>query len=67
MNEVLQILIDCWKWDVAFYSQGWVYCWLLVPAMAYAPFMLIKWILLTCPLWLPFSIIFGSIKIGVRK
>ena len=67
MSDIFQILIDCWKWDIWFYSQPWVYYCLLIPAIMYIPFMLAKWALLTCPVWLPLSMIFGSFKISRKK
>lgn len=69
LNEICQILLSCWKWDIWWYSQPWVYYPLFIPAVCYIPFMLIKWTLLTCPLWLPVTIIIKSIMLpfGMRR
>lgn len=59
--KILEVLSDQWVFDVQMMSHWWF--WLLViPAMFYLPFMVLKWLLLTCPVWLPLSIIFNSLR-----
>jgi hypothetical protein len=37
-------------WDVVQFSQPWLYWWLLIPAMFFTIFFILKWTLLTLPL-----------------
>jgi hypothetical protein len=53
MNELLQIYIELLKWDIAVMSQPWMYVWFFVPIICFIPFFLVKWTLLTAPIWLP--------------
>ncbi len=62
MDEILTILIDQWKYDVAVMSQPWMYYWLLVPIMAYVAFFFVKWAVLMAPVWLPFACIVRAWK-----
>jgi hypothetical protein len=64
MKEVLDAyvrkLYELFLYDTEVMSQSWMY-WCVVPIVVYAVFFLIKWTLLTAPLWLPVSLAFGSI------
>ena len=66
LNEILRILIDQWKFDIDTLSNPWMYVPLLIPVMFYVPFMMFKWMLITCPIWIPFSLIAGIIA-SLRK
>ena len=61
MNKVLDALAEQWLYDVSVLSQGWV-MWLVFPAMLYFMFMIVKWLALTLPVWLPSVIILGAWK-----
>lgn len=62
MNEVFQILLSCWKFDIMVFSKWWLYAPFLIPAMFYLAFFFVKWIVLTAPAWLPIAIIAGVCK-----
>lgn len=59
MNEIVEVLVDQWLYDVSVLSQPWV-LWTVFPALIYFAFMIAKWCVLTLPVWLPFVIIRGS-------
>jgi len=62
MNNLTQTLYDLWKYDIEVFSKGWLYYWLLIPAIAYTAFFFLKWTVITAPVWLPVYIITGSFK-----
>lgn len=68
MDRILKILIDQWEYDIAVMSQPWMYYWLLVPIVCYVFFFLLKWTLLTAPVWLPLSLVFKSfVRVNVVR
>lgn len=72
MNEILEKiaikLYDLWIYDLEVLAQPWLYWWLGVPAIFYMSFMIIKWALITIPIWLPIKLIVGDIKlINIRS
>jgi hypothetical protein len=66
INEYLSFLWKAFQYDMDVFSQPWIYWTLLVPAMLYLTFFILKWIVITTPVWLPFSIIIGTFK-GIKK
>ena len=62
LNQYALILLECFKYDVTFYQQLWVWAIGCIPAAAYAIFMIIKWTVLLAPAWLVPSIIVASFK-----
>lgn len=56
----LNLLWNCFQFDVHVFSEPWMYIVLLIPATFYLAFFIIKWIVLTAPVWLPFKIIIGA-------
>jgi len=63
MNKIFEILIDLYIYDVEVLSQPWV-LWTIVPGILYMCFMFLKWTVLTCPLWLPITIILGAFTVN---
>lgn len=57
IDIVLTTLLNLWLWDIAVLSQPWMYYCLLIPALLFSMFVMVKWAVLTAPLWLPFVII----------
>lgn len=57
MQRILDLYADCLAYDIAVLSQWWVYWLFFVPALLYVAFMVIKWVLLTAPFWLPIVIV----------
>jgi hypothetical protein len=56
-TAVLNVLVQQWLWDVQQLSQPWMYWWFFMPAMFFTVFMVIKWMVLTAPLWAPIAIL----------
>lgn len=65
MKRLTDLLIDLWIYDVEVLSSGWV-LYTVVPAMFYMAFMMIKWGILTCPLWIPSILITHQLKPTLR-
>lgn len=61
MDKVFDTLVDQWMYDISVLSQGWV-IWSVLPAMIYLVFMMLKWLTLTIPVWLPVAIIVKAFK-----
>ena len=61
LTAYLNILWNSFQWDIHYFSQPWLYYWLLVPFIFYLIFFFVKWMILTTPIWLPFRIILGGI------
>lgn len=60
MSELLQLYIDLLKWDIAVMSQPWMYACFFIPIFCFIPFFLMKWALLSAPLWLPIGLIYAA-------
>ena len=54
---IAEALLDMYLRDIEIMSQPWMYWWLLIPITFYVVFFLIKWAILTAPIWLPVAII----------
>ena len=57
---IIDVLLKLWEYDIEVMSNMWMYIPLLIPAIGYIIFMLIKWYVLLIPVWLPLYIIFGG-------
>lgn len=62
LTEILTILVAQWRWDIEQMSQPWMYYWLLIPISVFIVFFLVKWAVLTAPLWLPIYLIVSIFK-----
>lgn len=62
LSQYVRFLWTCFQYDMGVFSQAWLYAWLLVPAFCYLMFFVVKWAVLTLPLWLPFVIVIGAFK-----
>lgn len=62
IDQIAQMLFEFWKFDMMIYSQWWMYAPLLIPVLFYTVFFMMKWSIITAPVWLPFSIIFRSLR-----
>lgn len=68
ITEYFQILLDCFKYDVNILStQMWMYYLICIPAFFYLVFFMIKWALLTAPMWLPVSLLFSKVGAAIQK
>jgi hypothetical protein len=61
MQRVIDLLIQCFEYDVAVFSQPWLYV-LFFPALFYLAFFCLKWLVLTAPLWLPLSVFAHALR-----
>jgi len=61
MKTITEILSAQWAYDIANLSQWWVIVFIF-PAFFYFVFMVIKWAVLTLPVWLPATIIISSFR-----
>ena len=67
LTAYINLLWNQFQYDVSVLSQPWMYWCFLIPAIAYGFFFIIKWALLTAPLWIPFkNVIGGLISIVVK-
>jgi len=57
IGKYLDFLWNSFQYDITVFSHGWLYYWLLIPAIGYAAFFVLKWVFLTVPLWMPFAIL----------
>ena len=57
LDTIVSTLASLWLYDIEVMSQPWMYQWLLVPAFFYIVFMVLKWWVLTMPVWLPIRMI----------
>lgn len=57
MHQYLEFLWGSFQNDMHVFSQPWLYYWLLLPAIGYFIFFILKWIVLTAPIWLPVVIV----------
>ncbi len=56
------ILLAQFQWDMEVMSQPWMYWCALVPITFYMVFFMMKWAVLTAPVWLPLSLVFSTLK-----
>ena len=71
LEKYLNFLWEMFMYDMDVFSKGWIYAWVLIPAIGYFIFFWIKWIVLTIPVWMPLRMILsgvgGIIKSTVNK
>lgn len=63
MQRLMELIVQCYEYDIEMLSQAWMYWWLCIPAALYLMFFFAKWTVLTAPLWLPVSIIVASRRV----
>jgi len=66
-NQYLKLLWSLFQYDVDVFSQGWLYACLLVSAVAYFIFFILKWAVLTAPFWIPINMVFGGFKSLIKR
>lgn len=67
ISEYFQILIECFHYDVDVFGKWWLYAPLCIPAACYLAFFMIKWVVLSAPIWLPVSIVFRSLSFFIHS
>lgn len=62
-SSYLSVLYNQWMWDLSIFSNElWMYYWLCIPALFFWIFVMIKWVFLTLPVWMPLSISINALK-----
>jgi hypothetical protein len=59
MNTLKQLYL----WDITVMSNQWMYIPFLVPIFFFLIFFIIKWVILTLPIWIIPAMIFRKIKV----
>ena len=54
---LIQTYVDFLIFDIWVFSQWWLYAPLLIPFCFYMMFFIMKWTILTLPIWLPIVIV----------
>lgn len=55
------LIWNAFQADVSAFSHWWMYAFLLIPALGYSFFFVLKWTFLTAPIWIPINMIFGGL------
>lgn len=63
LHQYLELLWQMFQYDIQVFSQPWIYYTLLIPATFYFVFFMLKWTVLTTPIWLPLSLIAGAFNV----
>lgn len=53
-------VVDMWEWDLEVLAEPWMYYPLLVPAILFMSFVVIKWAIILCPIWIVPRMIFSG-------
>ncbi len=68
LTAYINLLWNQFQYDVSILSQPWMYWLLCIPAIGYGMFFILKWALLTMPIWLPVkNVVSGIIQIVVTS
>lgn len=62
IETLINTIIGLFLFDIGVMSNIWMYIPLLIPISCYLIFFLIKWAILTAPIWLPIVIIVSKLK-----
>jgi hypothetical protein len=67
IDNYAEFLWNCLQFDINVFSHGWMYYYLLVPAIGYFLFFILKWIILTIPMWMPLAVVMRLANIPSPK
>lgn len=59
MQKYIEILVKCFEYDIAIYSQSWLY-YCVFPVVFYTVFFMLKWWVLTALVWIPLACVFKA-------
>ena len=69
-QNYFNLLWESFQYDIEVFSQWWMYTHLLIPATFYLVFFIVKWIVLTFPIWfsvsLPLKLLNGMANIMIN-
>ena len=64
--RAIELLARCYEYDIEVLTTPWV-CAAILPAVLYFVFMILKWMALTVPIWVPLAIVASSLKLELKK
>jgi hypothetical protein len=67
IEQLMEMIISFYLFDIAVFTSIWLYIPLMIPFVFYLIFFVFKWMILTLPIWLPFSLIVNSFKRNENK
>jgi len=65
-EKYFEILLKMFEYDMAMMAQPWMY-YTVVPILGYLVFFFVKWVVLTMPMWMPFTIVISAATARRRK
>lgn len=61
------ILLHQFQYDVSVYSEEkWMYYLICIPAFIYTVFFVLKWAVLTAPIWMPIHMIIKGFPVNLQ-
>jgi hypothetical protein len=60
MEKYINYLLESIIFDAQGYDHWWM--WTIIPAFFYTLFLVLKYTVLTLPVWLPFNLILGALR-----
>lgn len=72
VNDILTAYVNllwvAFQFDYMVFSEKlWIYYWLCIPAFAYLFFFIIKWAVLTFPVWYPPYAIVSRLRVPFQR
>lgn len=61
-SQLITWVISTFMWDMAVFSNVWLWIPLCIPAFFFLIFFLFKWAIITAPIWIPFHLIFFGFR-----
>lgn len=61
-DQILETLARFYAFDLWVFTQWWLYAPLGIPAVFYFAFFVVKWWVLTLPVWMPFYVIVKAFR-----
>jgi len=61
VQRIVDVLVSQWIYDIEVLSQWWMLLFVF-PGMFYFVFMVVKWMVLTLPVWLPVMLATSKFK-----
>jgi hypothetical protein len=57
IDDYFNFLLSAFQYDIEVFSKPWIYICLLIPAIFYLMFFIMKWWVLLFPIWFPLRLI----------
>jgi len=65
MEKYINYILESIILDVNGYDHWWM--WTFIPAIFYTIFLVLKYAILTLPIWLPFNLVLGALNRKIRS